>query len=149
MDDEDSEPGPAGWSEPLASGALDTGQELLKQAGDQMLRDAPKATRFVLQRIPEGPGFVYQMANIAAAKDKPRAIVGAIGGLAGGAAGGAIGTAGGPVGAGVGSVVGATAGEALATRGYDAAADYYRAHKAQMDGTKRWIEDRTAQLFGR
>lgn len=138
-----------GWGERLAGGMLDTGQEVLKQAGDQMLRDAPKATRFVLQRIPEGPGFVYQMADIAAAKDKPRAIVGAIGGLAGGAAGGAIGSAGGPVGTGVGSVVGATAGQDLATGAYDAAADYYQAHKAQVDGTKRWIEDRTARLFGR
>jgi phage tail tape-measure protein len=105
----------------------------MTHAGEAMLKDTPKVTRYVLTRIPKAPGFLADVASFATAKDKVRAGLG----IAGGFAGGAIGEAGGPVGAAIGSAAG------------EAGAEWLYDHRAQLTAkaadTAQWMKDRTAQ----
>jgi hypothetical protein len=120
----------------IGSGALAAADSLTKTAGKAMLKDAPAVTRYVLTRIPKGPGFIADIADVLTAKDKLRSLVG----VAGGAAGGALGELGGPIGA----AVGAGAGQAGSEWIYD-----HRDELAQRAAeTAQWMKDRTAQLAG-
>lgn len=135
-----------GWGERLAGGLLDTGEEVLKRAGDRMLGAAPKVTRYVLKSIPYAPGFVYGATKFLTSDQPLRAAAGLGGGLAGGEAGGLLGAAAGGVNAPIGAVLGASAGADVATDAYDR---YYADHKAQLDATNQWIVKRRKQLLGR
>ena len=165
--------------EKVANGLLAGHEKAMEMVGDHMLRAAPKMTRFVVKKIPGAPGLVYDFAQIAAAKpeDKVRQTFGAVGGFLGSAGGGGLGMLTGPaapVAAPVGAAVGGAIGEDIGTDIYDrnkavidrgvatiaapiqragsaTAEDYHDAHR-KLEDTRRWIEDRNADLrrrFGR
>ena len=130
MQNDDSD---EGYLLAVGSGALEGAAATMKAAGKAMLKDTPAVTRYVLTRIPKGPGFIADLADLATAKDKWRAGVGILGGMAGGA----IGELGGPIGAGVG----AAAGEAGSQWVYD-----HRAELAQKAAEiARWMKDPAAE----
>lgn len=108
----------------IAGGVLAGQAAFVDQAGERMLRTAPRLGRIVAKGIPGAPGLVFDLANYATAKDKGRARAELIGQVAGGA----LGSWGGPVGVAVGSTAGAFAGEYL----YD--------HKDDIQGwmDRRW-----------
>jgi hypothetical protein len=121
----------------VAAGAvLDSNAEIMKHAAERMLGQTSKVTRFVLRRIPDGPGFVYDATQLATSPDKVRTGVGLAGSIGGGVVGGAIG---GPV----GSVIGSGLGDTMATEAYDHRDDLARA----LAATRRWMLDRQAQLL--
>jgi len=124
--------------ETAAGAALDTHKQLTKQAEKQMLEGAPRVTRFVLKRIPDGPGFVYDATRFATSPDKLRTGLGIAGSIGGGALGFALG---GPVGSGIGSGVG----DGLATEAYDHREDIARG----LEAAKQWMAERNAEVAGR
>jgi hypothetical protein len=88
----------------LAAGAmLDTHGELMKAAADRMLHDVSKGARFVLERIPDGPGFLYGLTQLATSDEPLKTAAGLGGGFVGGTAGGALGAAAGGINAPVGA----------------------------------------------
>lgn len=131
----------------LAAGMmLGTHDQLMDAAARRLLQDAPKATRFVLKKIPGAPGFAYNLVQMATSDQPLRTAAGIGGGMVGASAGGALGAAAGGVNAPVGAVLGGAAGAHVATSAYD---DYYAQHRAQLDEMNRWIVARRKELLGR
>jgi hypothetical protein len=126
-----------GYADALGPGALEGAKRLMTDAGKEMLKEAPNATRYVLRKVPGAPGFIYDAATFATSKDKLRTGLGMAGGGLGGMAGGAIG---GPVGAALGSA----AGEAGTEWVYDHRDELAR----KAADTAQWMKARTAQAAG-
>ena len=124
--------------ETAPGGMLEAPKQVLKNAGETMLKDEPKRmTRYVLKTIPGGPGLVYHVAQVLTAKDRARAVLA----VAGGMAGGAIGEAAGPLGA----AAGYAAGEAGAAWLYD----HHEELDRQAADTAQWMKDRAAHVANR
>jgi hypothetical protein len=152
----------------------------VEDGGEHMLRNLPKLTRFVAKRAPGfGVDLVLGTGEVLAAKpeDRMRKAFGVAGGFLGSVGGGGLGLLTGPaapVTAPMGAAVGGAFGEDIGTDIYDRhkaaidrgfanavgaaqrsgaviADDYHAAHQ-KLDETRRWIEDRNADLrrrFGR
>jgi hypothetical protein len=163
---------PTSPGEKVAKGSLEWAEKTMHEAGKEMLRDASRGTRIVAKRIPGAPGLVYDGVQVFTAKpeDKMRKIFGVAGGWIGGAAGGGLGALTGPaapVAAPVGAAVGSAFGEDIGTDIYDrnkqaidgavrgagdAIHDDLDAGRQKLEDTRRWVEQRNADLrrrFGR
>jgi len=131
----------------LAAGAtLRTHEKLMDYAAEKLLHGAPKMTRFVLKKIPDGPGKLFDVTQVLTSDQPLRALAGIGGGWAGAEGGAALGAAAGGVNAPIGFVLGGAAGEHVANQAYD---DYYAQHRAQLDAANRWMVQRRKDLLGR
>lgn len=127
--------------------ALQAVEGYMEKKFEPALKGANRPTRYVLKTVPKLGSGIYATAKVLTAKDKPRALIGALGGWAGGAAGGALGAATGPgafVAAPIGVVVGSAAGEEFAEDLYDA---HHEAIRKKMADTKRWMKDRETEVY--
>jgi hypothetical protein len=130
----------------IAGGYLDGQAEVIRQIGEPMIKRAPSVARFVLKRIPDGPGYVYDIASAAAEKDKLRGAFGVAGSLLGGAGGGALGAAAGGVNAPIGAAIGSAFGDQIGKDIYDENRDQIRRGVGDM---KSWMNRRWNELQGR
>jgi hypothetical protein len=78
-------------------GGVTATEEFMKRQFKPALENAARSMRYVLNTAPRLGGGVLTAADILTAKDKKRAVVGAVAGWAGGAAGAAAGGATGPL----------------------------------------------------
>jgi hypothetical protein len=127
LDDDDPSSSYAPDRAQVAGGLLEGQAKAVEEAAGGMLKAARPTTRFILKRIPGAPALVYDIAEIARAPNKTRAVFGAVGGTLGGLGGAALGTAAGGVNAPIGAAIGATAGEGIGEQIYDE-------HRAAIDG---------------
>jgi hypothetical protein len=166
--------------EKVAKGSLHGVNQIVEDGGEHMLRNLPKLTRFVAKRAPGiGLDLVLGTGEVLAAKpeDKMRKAFGVAGGFLGSVGGGGLGLLTGPaapIAAPVGAAVGGAFGENIGTDIYDrnkavidrdvanvvggarrtgaAIADEFHVAHQKLDDTRRWMEDRNADLrrrFGR
>jgi hypothetical protein len=140
------------WGSPAeaAGKTMLKGAEALMDAGaERMLHETPKVAKYLLKRIPGGPGLVLDAVEFAQAKDKGRKLAGMAGGALGGLGGAAMGGATGPgavVGVPLGAIVGSTAGEHIGEEIYDDHADDVR---RSLEKTKDWIKSRNEGIARR
>lgn len=127
----------------MAGGFLDGQAEAVKKLGERLIERAPGVTRFVLKRIPEGPGYVYDAVSAASEPDRLRAGFGVAGSILGGLGGGALGTAAGGVNAPIGAAVGSAFGDEIGKEYYDQHRDQIR---QGLGDIKSWMKARTAGL---
>lgn len=142
---------------PAGKMATDAGQaalgEVIDDAAEGMLRSAPKATRFVLKRVPGAPGLLVDVVELTQAKGlnaKFRKGASMVGAGLGGAAGGALGAATGPgavVAAPIGAAVGSVAGQHIAEDLFDDyAGDVEGKLRRGAGSMKQWLKGREADL---
>jgi len=126
----------------IAGGLLDGTAEAIKRVGEPMIKSAPGAARFVLKRIPEGPGYVYDIASAAGEPDKLRGAFGVAGSVLGTVGGAALGGAAGGVNAPIGAALGSAFGDEIGKEIYDQNRDQIRGAANRIeDGIRRGLGD--------
>ena len=134
----------------IAKGAMDVERDILERAIDTHAGKIAPGTRAVAKAVHAAPGFIFDIAQFATAKNKPRALAEVVGGVIGttiGAAGG-MGVAS-PLTGAIGGAAGSWAGGELYDAGEEMADDFYDRHRARIDAARRWIDERSRDVYAR